>query len=137
MSVCIDIVNVKSACLYESSMCNFCKSVFSLDKKNYFNNRNSTFQIQVKSEIYNLTQISTNFISKLARSLPNPIQALGLLIDNSLNMGASSISITINTPLLPLNYFKERESFLLIGDNSKSFTTDEITKILFSFRFKV
>lgn len=124
MSISIDIINVKSACRYEASMCNFCKSVFSLDTKNYFKNCNSAFQIQVKSEIYNLTQISTNFLSKLARSLPNPIQALGLLIDNSLNMGASSISISINTPPLPANYFKEGESFLFIGDNSKSFTTD-------------
>lgn len=84
-----------------------------------------------------MTQISTNFLSKLARSLPNPIQALGLLIDNSLNMGASSISININNPRLSVNYFKGAESFLFVGDNSKSFTTDEITKILFSFRFKV
>jgi hypothetical protein len=68
-----------------------------------------------------LTQISTNFISKLARSLQNPIQAVGLLIDNSLNMGASSISILINTPYLSSNYFKESNSYLYIGDNSKSF----------------
>jgi hypothetical protein len=68
-----------------------------------------------------LTQISTNFISKLARSLQNPIQAIGLLVDNSLNMGASSISILINTPYLSNNYFKENHSYLYIGDNSKSF----------------
>lgn len=68
-----------------------------------------------------MTQISTNFISKLARSLQNPIQAVGLLIDNSLNMGASSISILINTPYLSSNYFKESNSYLYIGDNSKSF----------------
>lgn len=53
-----------------------------------------------------LTQISTNFLSKLAHFLQNPIQAIGLLIDNSLNMGSSLISIKLNVPVLPSNYFK-------------------------------
>jgi hypothetical protein len=60
----------------------------------------------------------------LAKSLPNPIQAIGLLVENSLNMGASSISITINTPSLSANYFKENPSYLFIGDNSKSFADE-------------
>lgn len=71
-----------------------------------------------------LTQISTNFLSKMARTLQNPIQAIGLLVDNSLNMGASSVFISIQTPNLSMNYFRESNAFLYIGDNSKSFSSD-------------
>jgi hypothetical protein len=39
-------------------------------------------------------------------------------------MGASSISITINTCSLSANYFKENPSYLFIGDNSKSFADE-------------
>jgi len=69
------------------------------------------------------TQISTNFLSKMARTLQNPIQAIGLLIDNCLNMGASSIFINIFIPNLSTNYFRDSNAFLYIGDNSSSFSS--------------
>lgn len=124
MSTNVEIINFRTISQYETQVCNFCKNVFSLDEK--WNNSNSvtTFKCEVKDEHHCLTQISTNFLSKLSRALQNPIQAIGLLIDNSLNMGSSSISINIKTPLLNSNYFKESPSYLYIGDNSKAFSCE-------------
>lgn len=83
--------------MLETQVCNFCKSVYSLDMKS-LNKKSNTIQVEIKEPTDVSTQISTNFLSKLSRYLQNPIQAIGLLIDNSLNMGASSVSINIRKP---------------------------------------
>lgn len=40
--------------------------------------------------------MSVNFLAKFAQMIKNPLHAIGLLVDNSLNMNATVISISLN-----------------------------------------
>ena len=73
----------------------------------------------------------------MAHYLQNPLQAFGLFIDNSLNMSASNINISIEGSLEEQISLGEKTPYLFIGDNSRPFSCEELVKMMFSFRYRV
>lgn len=96
LSSAIEILSIDSEPdLIEDRFCNLCKYVYGLDKR--FSHSKPSGLAFLEENEEPVAQISSNFIAKIAELLQNPLNAIGLLIDNSLNMSASTISITLQT----------------------------------------
>lgn len=96
LSSAIEIISVDSEPdLVEDRFCNLCKYVYGLDKRLPYSKSSALTFFEENDEP--TAQISSSFIAKIAELLQNPLNALGLLIDNSLNMSASTISIKLKT----------------------------------------
>ena len=52
-------------------------------------------------------------------------------------MSASNINISIEGNLDQQHYLTEKTPYLFIGDNSRPFSSEELVKMMFSFRYRV
>jgi hypothetical protein len=80
-----------------------------------YSNSGKHFVIKYEHEEAERTFFSVKTISKMAKFLRNPFSAIGLLVDNSINMNASNMTIEFN-----FFNFEKHEVIGSMGQNSFS-----------------